>query len=162
MSDVKPKYVLEQVRPSQVGPIAKHILPLVEKACEHSGGRFDARCVFENCAGLNQRYTWYLWVVFNPEKATEKTFGDSVKAIAVTALADYPTGLRFGETLLIGGHGPAEDWLEYIDGLKDWARKNGAHRMQYIGRRAWQRKMRGSGINWKPVMTMFEHDLEAD
>ncbi len=161
MSETLTRYVIEQVKPAQIGPISKHIMALVEKACNYSGGRFDARTVFEACAGLDDKRTWYLWVVFDPEKANEKNFEERVKAITVTALVDYPTGLRMGETILIGGVGPSEEWLHYVDTLKQWAKANGAERMQYIGRRGWQRTMKGLGINWKPVATMFECEMEA-
>ena len=162
MTETKSRYVLTQVKKEHIGPISRHIMPLIKKACDHSGGRFNPECVFENCAGLNPRQQWYLWVVFDPEQAKETSLGESVLVTAVTSLADYPTGLRIGETILIGGHGPSDQWLEHIDGLQDWAKSNGAERMQYIGRRGWQRQMRSMGIDWKPVMTMYESEIGGD
>jgi len=162
MTETLPKLVLEQVKPEYVGKVAKAILPLVEKACAYSGGRFSPDNVFEACAGLDPARKWYLWIVFDPHKADVENFADRVKAVTVTALVDYPTGLRMGETILIGGNGSSDEWLNYIDDLRDWAKKNGASRMQYVGRRGWQRHMKPLGIEWKPVSTMFECELEDE
>lgn len=160
MTDTKPNLVVEQVRPEQVKLVAPHIMPLLRKACEYSGGRFDPEIVVEACAGLNEKLKWYLWVVFDPDKADAANFGERVKAITVTAIVDYPTGLRMGETILIGGQGPSDEWLHYVDMLKSWARANKAQRIQFVGRRGWQRRMKELGIHWKPVATMYEYELE--
>ncbi len=157
-----PKLVIQQVKPDHISMVAPHIHELVEKACAFSNGRFDPPSVFENCAGLNQTHKWQLWVVFDPEGATDENFKDRVKAVTVTSLNVYPTGQKVAETILIGGKGPSEEWLHYFDTLKDWAKANGASRIQFIGRRGWQRSMKSLGINWKPVATMFECDLEEE
>ena len=156
MTQTAEKLVVQQVEPELIGPVSKHIMPLLEKACAYSGGRFYAQQVLENCAGLNKRQVWYLWVVFDPKKADAENFGDRVKAITVTCLSDYPTGLRVAETLLIGGAGPSDEWLHYVDVLEAWALKNGATRMQFIGRKGFQRKL---GERWKPAATMYECEI---
>ncbi len=161
MSETLPKLVMQQVKPDHVGVVAPHIMDLLDKACRFSNGRFDPPAVLERCAGLNQRDTWQLWVVFSPDNATDANFKEHVKAITVTSLNMYPTGEKVAETILIGGKGPSEDWLGYFDELKAWAKANGASRIQYIGRRGWQRTMKSLGIEWKPVATMFECELEA-
>lgn len=158
----KSELVVEQVKPDMIAVVAPHINDLIEKACAFSGGRYDASSVYEACAGLNERYKWYLWVVFDKEAVRDDPakFADSVKAVTVTSLNVYPTGLKLAETILIGGRGPSEDWLHYFDNLKLWAKANSADRIQYIGRRGWQRSMKSLGIDWKPVATMFECELE--
>jgi hypothetical protein len=164
MSETLPKLVIEQVKPDMVGVVAPHILDLVEKACAFSNGRFDPSSVFENCAGMNAAHKWQLWVVFDRAAVAankdDQGFGAHVKAVTVTSLNVYPTGQKVAETILIGGKGPSEEWLHYFDTLKAWAKANGASRIQFIGRRGWQRSMKTLGINWKPVATMFECDLE--
>lgn len=160
MSETMSKLVVQQVKPDHIAVVAPHVRDLVEKACAFSNGRFDPASVFENCAGLNQAHKWQLWVVFDPEGATDENFKDHVKAVTVTSLNVYPTGQKVAETILIGGKGPSEEWLHYFDTLKAWAKANGASRIQFIGRRGWQRSMKSLGINWKPVATMFECDLE--
>lgn len=163
MSETLPKLVMQQVKPDHVRVVAPHIFDLLEKACEFSNGRFDPPSVLERCAGLNDRDNWQLWVVFSPEGATDENFAEHVKAVTVTSLNMYPTGEKVAETILIGGKGPSEEWLHYFDQLKAWARHNGASRIQFIGRKGWQRSMKSLGINWKPVATMFECDLgDAD
>lgn len=161
MSETLPRLVIEQVRPDMVGTIAPHVMDLMEKACQFSNGRFDPQSVFENCAGLNEAHKWQLWVVFDRAAVEHgETFSDHVKAITVTSLNLYPTGQKVAETILIGGKGPSEEWLHYFDTLKAWARANGASRIQFIGRKGWQRSMKSLGINWKPVATMYECELE--
>ena len=133
MSETMPKLVVQQVKPDHIAVVAPHVRELVEKACAFSNGRFDPPSVFENCAGLNDLHKWQLWVVFDPEGATDKNFKEHVKAITVTSLNMYPTGQKVAETILIGGKGPSEEWLHYFDTLKAWAKANGASRIQFIG-----------------------------
>ena len=161
MSDTANKLVIDQVKPDMVGVIGKHVMPLLEKACAYSNGRFDTSSALERCAGMNQRDIWQLWVVFDPEHATHETFGDHVKAVACTSLNKYPTDELVAEVILIGGKGPSEEWLPYFETLNAWARHNGASRIQYIGRRGWQRSMRALGVDWKPIATMYECELEV-
>ena len=120
----KTELAVEQVRPEMIGVVAPHVLDLVEKACAYSGGRYDAQTVFEACAGLNQTYTWYLWVVYDKNAVGDDPgkFSDNVRAVVVTSLNVYPTGLKMVETILIGGRGPSEEWLPYFDELKLWAK----------------------------------------
>ena len=156
MTKTAEKLIVEQVAPDLIGPVSKHIMPLLEKACAYSGGRFYAQQVLENCAGINKQNVWYLWLVINADKEFDGPLSERVKAITVTCLSDYPTGLRVAETLLIGGNGPSDEWLHYVDVLESWALKNGATRMQFIGRKGFQRKL---GDRWKPAATMFECDI---
>ena len=156
MTKTAEKLIVEQVSPDLIGPVSKHIMPLLEKACAHTGGRFYAQQVLENCAGMNKSQVWYLWLVLNPDKEFKGELSERVKAITVTCLSDYPTGLRVAETLLIGGNGPSDEWLHYVDVLENWALKNGATRMQFIGRKGFQRKL---GERWKPAATMYECEI---
>lgn len=156
MAEVMEKHVLEQVKPEYVGAVWAKIPDLVEKACAFSGGRFQPQGVLDACAGKNPKLNWQMWLVFDPN-AKPDDFGERVKAMAVTCLAQYPTGLLMGEVILIAGRGKSEEWLPYVDVLKDWARANGADRLQFIGRRGFQRLL---GPEWKSAATMYEFDLK--
>jgi hypothetical protein len=97
-----------------------------------------------------------MWLVFDP-KASPDDFAERVKAVAVSNLARYPTGLLVGEIILIAGRGHSSEWLVYVDALKEWARVNGADRLQFIGRRGFQRML---GTEWRQAATMYEFDLK--
>lgn len=147
--------ILEQVRPNQVGPVMSAVPELIEKACEYSGGRFTPESVFEACTGPTPK--WQMWVVFDKEATKDpKAFGKYVKVVTVTHLAVYPTGLKVAEVIIIGGRGPNGEWIPYIDVLKRWAKAEGCHRMQFIGRRGWKRVLSKDAI---PSATLYEVPL---
>lgn len=150
------KHVLEQVRPEYVAAVWQRIPDLITKACEFSGGRFEPEAVLQACAGQNPRLNWQMWLVFDP-LASKEDFGERVKAVAVTSLARYPTGLLVGEVILIAGRGQSSEWVHYVDALKEWARQNGADRLQFIGRRGFQRLL---GPEWKQAAAMYEFELK--
>lgn len=157
MTDVLEKHVLEQVRPEHVFAAYEKVGDLIEKACDFSGQRFNPETVAMACSGQHPKLNWQMWLVFDPN-AKYETFGQSVKAMAVTSLAQYPTGLLVGEVILIAGRGQSSEWLQYVDDLKEWARANGADRLQFIGRRGFQRIL---GSDWKAAATMYEFDLNG-
>ena len=148
--------ILEQVRPELVGAATSKIPELVEKACRFSGGRFAPETVLAACSGQHPLLKWQMWLVFDP-RADAQTFGKSVKVMVVTNIARYPTGIRVAEVILIAGRGDSSEWMQYIDALKDWARNQDCERIQFIGRRGFQRKL---GPAWREVSTMYEFDLK--
>jgi hypothetical protein len=156
MTDTIERHVLEQVRPELVPAVWAKIPDLIEKACAFSGGRFEPGAVLAACAGQNPALKWQMWLVFDP-KASPDDFAERVKAVAVSNLARYPTGLLVGEIILIAGRGHSSEWLVYVDALKEWARVNGADRLQFIGRRGFQRML---GTEWRQAATMYEFDLK--
>jgi len=156
MTQTMERHVLEQVRPELVPAVWQKIPELVEKACEFSGGRFEPDAVLAACSGQNPKLNWQMWLVFDP-KASLEDFGERVKAFAVTSLSRYPTGLLVGEVILIAGRGHSSEWLHYVDNLKHWADANGADRLQFIGRRGFQRML---GPEWRQAATMYEFDLK--
>ena len=148
--------VLEQVPHALVPAAAAKIPELVEKACKFSGGRFTPDVVLEACAGKNPALNWQMWLVFDP-KAKPENFSKGVKVFVVTNIALYPTGLKVAEVLLIAGRGESSEWMQYVDALKGWAERQECDRIQFIGRRGFQRKL---GPAWREVSAMYEFDLK--
>lgn len=150
------RHVLEQVRPEYVPAVWGAVPDLIRKACEFSGGRFEPGAVLDACSGKNAKMNWQMWLVFDPG-ASKEDFGERVKAVAVTSLSRYPTGLLVGEVILIAGRGQTSEWVHYVDALKEWARQNGADRLQFVGRRGFQRVL---GPEWRQAAAMYEFELK--
>lgn len=118
------------------------VLPLIEGACERSGGVHGPESFYMECeTGKAQ-----LWVAVD----------DEVRAVFVTAIVKTPKR-TIAEVRVATGEG-REDWeMRFMDVFEAWARENGADRTRLIAREGWKRVMKPRG--YVPLHVILEKDL---
>lgn len=122
------------------------VSPLLEEALKYSGGRFSVKTVRD----LLINGSMQLWVATNGD--------DTVYFAAITQLITWPTGLYVCDIFLLGGveHkkwlGPLEDFIAA------WAKAQGCHSMQLVGRPGWEKALK----NWGKCSVMLDRDLYQD
>ena len=132
---------LVMLSPDDLHAVWDDIFPLVEKACQYSGGTFSP----ENVRRLVD--TGVMRVI------AYKT-GERVTSLVVVTVTQAATGLRLFEIVLASGEG-MRDWLHFEDTVKAYAKQFGCHRMRCITREGMQRTLR----HWKRTAVVLELDL---
>ena len=120
--------------------IWEFVEPLVEKACQRSGGRLSADWVYARLArGLMQ-----LWLgTGNSEISvlvlTEITQYDKSRALSIVAVTGRDRG----------------GWLENIEALKAYAKSMGCSHIEAWARPGWERVLK----DWKKTHVLLEIEL---
>lgn len=115
--------------------------PLLDKVIPLTGGRLSKKTLADALLDRDMQ----LWIVAE---------GDRVDAFYVTQIKDYRTGLRVCDILLCAGGGLLNWAEEARDSLTEWAKQQGCHKIEFIGRKGWA-KVHGM----KPLYTFMERDL---
>lgn len=125
--------------------------PLIAKACEHSGGRYDVNAV------AHAVYTGEM-VLFGV--ACDR----DLRAVITTCHNVWPTGLRTAEVVLMGaeeGAGRLEDecWDSLIDSVVMWAEALGTDRLVAYGRSGFKRRLKARGLEVRVANELIEMEL---
>lgn len=154
---MEPEAPAERVRTIDLVPaervmdLAPMVFPLVQKACDFSGGRHDPHATLQACAGQIPDRIMQLWVFGSVGGGEEAT----IDAIGVTQVNEYPTGLKTLEMVLVGGSS-SDEWLPFEDRFAEIARVNGCQRLECFGRRGWAKRL----PHWKGTYMLFEREIE--
>lgn len=125
--------------------------PLIAKACEHSGGRYDVNAVAYAVYGGEM-------VLFGV--AQDKT----LRAVIAASHNVWPTGLRTAEVVLMGaeeGAGRLEDecWDTLIDTVTVWAESLDTDRLVAHGRSGFKRRLKARGLDVRVANELIEMEL---
>lgn len=72
-----------------------------------------------------------LWMVWAPQQ-------ERVLCTFVVELIEYPSGWKTARVVLLGG-GSLESWRHLLGDVEAWARAEGCHAVEIVGRKGWQR-----------------------
>jgi hypothetical protein len=125
--------------------------PLIAKACEHSGGRYDVNAV---------AHAVYVGEMVLFGVACDR----DVRALVACAHMTWPTGLRTAEAVLMGaeeGAGRLEDgcWDALIDNVLQWAVAAGSDRLVAHGRSGFKRRLKARGLDVRVTSELMETDI---
>jgi hypothetical protein len=109
---------------TQVWP---HVRGIIKRASEKTGMGDFAQQEREILAGLQ-----LLWLASN---------GRTIEAAATTQLVNE-NGRKICVLVACGGNNRAR-WLPLLDGIEDFARKEGCAEMRIYGRKGWERVLNG-------------------
>jgi hypothetical protein len=125
-----------------------YVAPLLERACLHSGGRYEPMHIVERVASGEFGLLY-------------GTKGYEPRVLAVVAEDVRPTGLRMLEIVLLGGS-PAEDNKPVLRNcmtqLKSWCRENGFDRIVMATRDGFARMF----PEFKATARVLEFEIRAD
>lgn len=128
------KAIFQQVPYNMIGSVWHHIEPLLAKALTSYARYYTPESVARSLASQDYQ-PWLLQDV--------KT--GHVRALIITTLTRYDTGLLAGQVLFAGAdNAPAHrmdatDANLIADALLEWSMRNGASELQYLGREGWLR-----------------------
>lgn len=115
------------------------VAPMLEKATEESRGRYNIEAVYQEI----KSGTHYLWVIFQGD--------DDILASFTTQFCYYP--LKVHAAVLFCGSREGADmdgmsgkWVEAMEMFKDWAKLQGCHGIEIVGRKGWARVFKDSGF----------------
>lgn len=117
------------------------IEPLLVRACDHSGGAFTSQSVVD---GLMEGRLAMLALAE----------GERVTSIMIVRIADYGSGLRVFECVLVGG-ADMDAWMPFEPRMDELARQAGCHRVIAMVRKGLIRKL----PHWKLAAYVVERDL---
>ncbi|NBW13316.1 MAG: hypothetical protein EBR82_35440 [Caulobacteraceae bacterium] len=120
------------------------VMPLIARACAHSGGRWTPEAVADGLIDGSLK----LWGTMQPPK--------DLRAVAITRMAPYESGVPVMELLLLGGP-DHRGMFRFLPALKDLARRSGAERMVIVGKKGWADDL---PEEWVQVATIYECSLE--
>lgn len=94
--------------------------------------------------------TAQLWLAY-------ATATNDILASCVTELMAWESGYTTLRVLLIGG-GRLEMWRHLIYGLEGYARAEGAHGLEIVGRKGWERVFKADGFTHSESVISKEFD----
>lgn len=115
------------VDPAMVTQVWPHVRGIIKRASEKTGMGDFAQQEREILAGLQ-----LLWLASN---------GRTIEAAATTQLVNE-NGRKICVLVACGGNNRAR-WLPLLDGIEDFARKEGCAEMRIYGRKGWERVLNG-------------------
>lgn len=128
--------------------LTKTVLPLIQRACSLSDGRYTV----ENVVDGLMRGAFTLWGVMQPPA--------KLQAVAVTHVEAYPSGVRAFQILLLGS--PSFEDLShlfrFLPQMKAEAHRSGCAKIALMGKRSWERALPS---DWRAAATVYECDLTA-
>lgn len=107
--------------------VAEAVAPLLQRACDHSGGRFEPAHIAH---GLREGF-FQVWGVAR---------GARLLCVCVTTLHTYPTGLKTLEVILLGGE-RRDVVLPFMKVLASFGADHGCERVEFFGRRGFEREI---------------------
>lgn len=115
------------------------VAPLIERACERSGGKYIASDFFATTREGAQQ----LWVAAK----------DGVPTMAlITEIRNYPQK-RVAALVVCIGEG-REDWLAHLETVEDWAKAQGCEAILAEARPGWERV-----LGWQKTHVILEKEL---
>jgi hypothetical protein len=117
------------IDPRRAAEVWPHVGPLLRRAIERAGLTLFAD--IERDVLYGGALVWLAW-------------SDRIEAAAATALVKTDAGLVCVITAC-GGIDRAR-WLPLLAGIEDYARAEGCKSVRLVGRRGWQRALRGYGL----------------
>ena len=120
-----------------------HVLPIMAEADGFWRGRMDAKHVLHECM-MNRMQ---LWIVADDI--------DSIEAVIVTQVCDYPTR-RVCRYVLVSGAG-IKLWEDTDEVLSAWAKTKGCSLIEATGRQGWKSKMKKHG--WSSTTAVYEKEI---
>ncbi len=122
----------------------EEVAPMLEKATDRSGGRYNIEDVYEKI--VNE--TAQLWVMLNGEK---------IVAAFVTEITTY--GQKKMLTVHFAGGSRMKEWLQKIDEIfRDWAIDNQCSGIELTGRKGWVKAL--GSLGWEPSFVVVEKSYE--
>ena len=113
---------------------ARDVWPLVhsqiDDSAKRSNGRFTTESILEEIEEGRQQ----LWVIWDED-------GRSVRAVGVTQLIIYPSGMKVADVVILAGEG-RKDWKHLVEVAEDWARREGCGLFQMYARKGWAKEMK--------------------
>lgn len=125
--------------------LTQMVMPLIARACAHSGGRWSPEAVADGLIDGSLR----LWGAMKPPAA--------LRAVAITRFATYETGVVALEMLLLGGP-DVRGMFDFLPALKRLARESGAQKMVIVGKKSWEDNL---SDEWSAVATIYECATDA-
>lgn len=127
------------------------IEPLLQRACEHSGGRHSPETV---AMGVRNG-AFVLYAVAQ---------GRDIQAVIVCMHMTWPTELRTAEVVLMGaneGAGRLDDqaWDALIDAVMTWAKEMVSDRLIAHARGGFKRRLKARGLDVRVISELMEVDL---
>ena len=133
--------ILRQVPLPYLGKVWPDISSWVAGVVERSDGRWSIEIIAKQL--LNG--TWQLWVVWD---------GENVAAVIATELYSEATGLPLARVVFTTGTGAAK-WSHLIADIEDWARGQGARKLEMMARKGWAKHLQ----SYKMTHVLLEKDL---
>lgn len=125
-----------------------HIDHLILKACDHSEGEVTPTDLVDALFDCQMQ----LWVVY--DEAIEGR--DRICGIVVTQIMIATSGIVIGEVCLLGGERLSE-WVHLVTVLEDWARAQGAAKIQARMRKGLMKHL--GSKDWRMSAVIAEKDL---
>ena len=134
-------YSVDLIDPRQIHIIWPDAARMLAPAIEQTGGRLSLSSVLSwLTAGHYQ-----LWLVHDDA---------GPKAVIVTEIRNYPTGMRTLNMILLGGDG-LDSWLHLWPNIERWAAEHGCIKAEMTGRSGWARVLK----DWRQTMIDMEKDI---
>ncbi len=115
------------------GDKAEEAWPLVqeriEDATKRSNGRFTSESILEEIKDSRQQ----LWVIWDDKKR-------DVRAVGVSQLLIYPSGLKIADVVILTGDGRKE-WKHLVEEFEAWARREECGLIQMYARKGWAKEL---------------------
>lgn len=133
---------LTGVRSDRIEALWPRVLPFVDRALGHAGGRYAAEDVLSALLKAQMQ----LWIAVG---------GDRIEAVLVTEIVDYPRQRRCN--LFLGAGNALEACLAHLPAIEAWARAQGCDAIEAGGRPGWERVLPG----FRRTQVMLEKELSA-
>ena len=123
-----------------VGTCWDEVAPMLEKATDRSGGRYNIVDVYDKLTNDIAQ----LWVAMEENE---------IVAAFVTEITAY--GQKKMLTVHFAGGSKMMEWLDEIDSIfRRWALDNGCSGVELTGRKGWVKAL--EGVGWKPSFVIVE------
>lgn len=149
--EVVPDIIVSAVLPEQVDYVWEKIWLFVQRCCKRSNGRHNPYTVRDQIKNNEIN----LWIVISTED-------DSIIGFGTTSIVSYATGMRMLEIVHLGGS-KIDEWVD--DGwkvLEKWAKDNGCHGLQALGRPGLKHVTTKKDNKWKQKEVFFEKKFKED
>lgn len=135
------------IQPDQVDETWPLVQDLVDKGLALENGLYRAIDIYDHVVSRKMQ----LWVAIDPEE-------NKIVAVMVTQISVYPKN-KACWVVLVGGAG-IDQWIEFINVLKLWAKANGCDRILSYSRDGWIKKAAPYGF--KKLRTLIGCSLENE
>lgn len=106
---------------------------LIQKACDYSDGFADA----EDFKKWLEQGTMQLWVAWDNEEK-------KVRCVCITEIKQYPKYKVCGCKITTGNS--FKQWVNFMDLVMEWAKKEGCRKMEIHTRPGWERILKPKGF----------------
>ena len=100
--------------------------------------RFPGEATYEDITKRLLEGNMVLWIAWN---------GEEILGGAITALENYPSGMRAVRGIALGGK-QFESWQQPLDDiLEQFGKSWGAQRIEFYGRKGWEKRLPNYKVN---------------